>query len=251
LAIDENYLNNLDGAAQVQINSDYEKSSPSEPEPDRAAQNLPEISVLVGMESYASIELGVANLEIMYQENLKCIAMTSDGWRCPAVIHKEQLLKARELLSSYATSGSELDIELLPRLVLCPGHAIGDLPRMYSEKWAVFSEQRLSKEEAMSKFNADFWMSVQFFSNDKREDITFRTRSLNRPRSTSNLSSRCGEKCDFGSAEHAGGNSRTPLARTPLDSQTQKFEFSLSCEDFLQRASSSGELQRYNYITKC
>jgi hypothetical protein len=253
--IEEDYLNSLSEAGQVQVNSDYENPIPSEHDPERAAKNLPEISVLVGMDSYAAIEFGVANLAIMYQENLTCVAMTSDGWRCPTVIHKEQLLKARDLLSSYATSKSEFYIELLPRLVLCPGHSMGDLPRIYSEKWTVFSRQRLSKEEAMSKFNAAVWMSVQFFSDNKGNDITSETTSLNRPRSTSNLSSRWGEKYDCGGTENSRRNSLTTQSKTPLDPQIQMFESSFSNlslgsefgtsrsrEDFLELASSSSKL---------
>ncbi|KAL5327987.1 hypothetical protein ACEPPN_005693 [Leptodophora sp. 'Broadleaf-Isolate-01'] len=151
--------------------------------------------------------------------------MTSDGWRCPTFIHKEQQLMAQELLSSHATAGSEVDIELIPRLVLCPGHAIGELPRMYAEKWADFSKQRLSKEEAMSKFNADFWMSIQFFSNEKRHDDTFRATSSNRPRTVSHLSSCSRNEYDFGSIERAGGTSRMPQVMPPWESATQNFEF--------------------------
>lgn len=163
---------------------------------------------------------------------------------------------AQELLSSHATAGSEVDIELIPRLVLCPGHAIGELPRMYAEKWADFSKQRLSKEEAMSKFNADFWMSIQFFSNEKRHDDTFRATSSNRPRTVSHLSSCSRNEYDFGSIERAGGTSRMPQVMPPWESATQNFEFVFlsrspnsktrampSRRDVLERPSSSGEFQ--------
>jgi hypothetical protein len=154
---------------------DQNKPRPSDSETDHASINLPENSVLMGMESYASIELGVAKIEIMYQKNLKCIAMTSNGWRCQEIVHEEQLLKARELLRSSVMSEGELDTKLLPQLVLCPGHVLGELPRIYSERWAAFAEQRLNKEEAMSKFNADFWKSVQFFDNARSHEPAFPT----------------------------------------------------------------------------
>ncbi|KAH7314198.1 hypothetical protein BKA65DRAFT_542243 [Rhexocercosporidium sp. MPI-PUGE-AT-0058] len=221
---DQNYLEILTGVAQVQVNGDHEPTSLPEFEPDCTAQNLPEISVLVGMESYASIELGVATLEIMFQENLKCIAMTSDGWRCPTSIHKEQHVRARDLLSSYTTAGSALDIELIVGLVLCGGHSSGELPRIYSEKWSIFSKQRLPKEEAMSKFDADFWMFVQFFPDKKRADGTHRTTSFYRPRSTSHGSSRSRDENDFGSTERAGESSQTPQFKSPWESQTRMFE---------------------------
>jgi hypothetical protein len=44
---------------------DQNKPRPSD-ETDHASINPPENSVLVGMKSYASIELGVAKIEIMY-----------------------------------------------------------------------------------------------------------------------------------------------------------------------------------------
>ena len=74
---------------QQPIHTHRELLGPSESETDHTPLDLPETSVLVGMESYASIEFGVANLEIMYQERLKCIAMTSKGWRCPMFIQEE------------------------------------------------------------------------------------------------------------------------------------------------------------------
>jgi len=126
---------------QQQVYSGHDEPGLSEPEPesDDEFKDLPATPTLVGMESYASIELGVANLEIMYQESLACIAMTSNGWRCPAVIHEEQLLKARDLLGSLVISGAETNMKSLVELVLCPGHALGDLPRIYSEKWGAFA----------------------------------------------------------------------------------------------------------------
>jgi hypothetical protein len=169
------------------IHTNRDNPSPSRTAPDNRSSNVPETSVLLNMESYASIELGVAKLEIMYQENLKCIAMTSDGCRCQEIIREEQLRKAQELLSLSITSEAELDINRLPQLVLCHGHALGQLPRIYSEKWAISSEQRLSKEEAMSKFNANVWMSVQFFPNERRARSPSTT-NINRPRSPRHIS---------------------------------------------------------------
>ncbi|KAL2073076.1 hypothetical protein VTL71DRAFT_10400 [Oculimacula yallundae] len=225
---DQNYLETVDKVGQVQMNSDHEARSLPEIELDYAAPNLPEISVLVGMESYASIELGVASLEILYQETLRCVAMTSDGWRCPTLIPREEQLRAQELLSSHATAGKEIDIEL-SRLVLCPGHAVGELPRLYAEKWAEFSKQRLSKTEAMSKFNAEFWMSVQFFSSfEKRDDNTFRGISSNRPRSASHTSSRSRDAYDFGSIKDSGRSSCTTEGLSPWGSATQNFKYTFS-----------------------
>jgi hypothetical protein len=178
------------------------------------------------MESYASIELGVAKIEIMYQEDLKCIAMTSNGWRCQEIIFEEPLLQARELLSSSVKSEGELDTEILPRLVLCPGHARGELPRIYSERWAAFAEQRLPKEEAMSKFNADFWMSVQFFDNARSVEPAFPNR-MRRPRSESHISAWQSEKHDFVNAGRPGGDSLRPPLNVPSDFQRHEFEFSL------------------------
>ena len=256
LILDSTYLTSLNPLVHRQIPHPDDEPGPPEPELDHAASNLPEISVLVGMESYASIEFGVAKLEIMYQENLKCIAMTSTGWRCPAIIQEEQMLKARELLKSSVTTEGDLDMELLSRLVLCPGHALGDLPRIYSERWVAFAEQRLPKEEAMSKFDAEFWMSVEFFHSDWRDD-TGAQRVMRRPKSASNLTSLLGEKrpLELINNTRGEGNSVSPpinkLANFP-----GKFEFSLSHhsprfesipptfgpEDLLERLSLSGKL---------
>lgn len=172
------------------------------------------------MESYASIELGVAKLEILYQENLKCIAMSSVGWRCQETISQEQLNKARELLNSSLVYEVDLDVGHLPELVLCPGHGLGQLPQIYSERWATFTELRMSKEEAMSKFNADFWMSVEFFKKESlvetREEPTVPINM--RPRSASGIS------------EHQCGNQNFEGARstrTRLDIQKWEFQFSV------------------------
>jgi hypothetical protein len=122
-----------------------------------------EVRILMSLDAYASLELGVAKLEIMNQESLKCIAMTSDGWRCQELIEEESLLQARTQLRS--SDNSQDGFERLAKLVLCFGHARGQLPQIYSENWYDFATKRLTKEDAMSKFNAEQWMSVQFFNN--------------------------------------------------------------------------------------
>jgi hypothetical protein len=226
-------------------------------------RNLPEISVLASMESYASIELGVAKLEIMYQEDLKCIAMTSDGWRCQEIIEKEQLLKARELLTSSIKFDAEPDFEVLSRLVLCTGHGLGELPQMYSERWATFAEKRLSKEQAMSKSNAEFWMSVQFLHNRRSEEFSS-SKEMRRPRSASNMSAHQREKGDFVRIGRTGGDSLWPPLHTPLDFQVHEFEFSWPNNssnpefttpprnwDFLESWPIPGRLIATNYLTEC
>jgi hypothetical protein len=256
LTLDSNSLTSLNTSVDLQIPNPDDKPGLPEPELDHAASNLPETSVLVGMESYASIEFGVAKLEIMYQENLKCIAMTSSGWRCSTIIQEEQVLKARELLKSSVTTEGDLDMELLSRLVLCPGHALGDLPRIYSERWAAFAEQRLPKEEAMSKFNAELWMSVEFFHGDWRDDPGVQ-RAMRRPKSASNLTSRLGERyvLEFVSNIRGDGSLVPPPVKT-LPGFPGNFEFSLShnsprlesipptfrLEDSLERLSLFGKL---------
>jgi len=144
----------------------YTNLNPIETTPHHTDNAVPESSVVMSMESYASIELGAAKLEIIYQDDLKCIAMTSDGWRCQEIIHQDRLLHARRLLNKSVVSDTELDLDLFSFLVLCPGHAGGDLSCIYSGKWSAFAEKRLPKEEAMAKFDAEFWMSVEFFGNE-------------------------------------------------------------------------------------
>ncbi len=134
----------------------------------------------MNLAAFASIEFGIAKLEIMYQDELRCIAMTSNGWRCPEVIHQEQLLETREILSSSVIIGAEVDIAQVPSPVLCPGHARGDLPEIYTEKWTSFAEQRLPEEKATRKFNAESWMSVQFFPNE-RQSLELRRPPLEAP----------------------------------------------------------------------
>ena len=168
---------------QSQAYIDHDEASSVKPKSDPGGYQ-PQNSVVVNMESYASIEFGVAKLEILYQEKLKCIAMSSNGWRCMEIISEEQLFKARELVSSSAKSDDVLDIELLLGSVLCPGHALGQLPQIYLEKWARFSEQRLSKDEAMSIFDADAWISVDFFHSEQSGQPSTPTK-MRRPRSKS------------------------------------------------------------------
>jgi hypothetical protein len=153
--------------------------------------------------------------------------MTSNGWRCEETIHEDQLLKARELLSSSAASGAELDIGLLPQLILCSGHALGEIPRAYSERWTTFEEKRLPKEVAMSRFSADSWMSVQFFPNERTDEPVFPTTS-NRPRSSSNVSAHGTHEYDSvgcGRAE-SGTLSRRPI-RCPIETpqDPKRYEF--------------------------
>lgn len=108
--------------------------------------------------------------------------------------------------------------------VLCSGHALGQLPQIYSEKWARFSEQRLSKDEAMLIFDADAWISVQFFHNDENGQPSI-SKKMRRPRSASNIS-------EQQKAEHreinkgkSGGDSLWPPLNGSLDSQEQIFQF--------------------------
>jgi hypothetical protein len=193
-----------------QINKSHTHFSFPEPPPDPSTNHVPEISVLTSMDSFASIELGAAKLEIIYQDDLKCIAMTSDGWRCQEIIKLERLLQARGLLNTSVVSDTKLDMDIFSSLVLCPGHAQGDLPSIYSEKWAAFSEQRLPKEKAMAKFDAEFWMSVEFFRNDV-DDAVF-SKSLQRPRSASHLRPRQNWE---GSLENAGNTRAEFLPQPP------------------------------------
>lgn len=177
----------------------------------------------MNIESYASMEFGVAKLEILYQEKLRCTAMSSNGWRCPEIMSEEQLLKARELVISSAKSDAVLDTELLVRSVLCPGHALGQLPQIYSEKWTRFSEQRLSKDEAMSIFDADAWISVQFFHSEKSGQPSI-SREMRRPKSASNIyKSQNAEHREI-QKRRFGRNSLWPPFKAPLDSQGQELQ---------------------------
>ena len=77
----------------------------------------------MSLNAYASLEFGVAKLEVINQETLKCIAMTSNGWRCQELIGKDSLLQARTQLRS--SDDSQEGLERLAKLVLCLGHALG------------------------------------------------------------------------------------------------------------------------------
>jgi hypothetical protein len=214
----------------LQLYIDHGETSTVEPESGPSGYRL-QTSVLVNMESYASMEFGVAKLEILYQEKLKCIAMSSSGWRCPEIIHEKQLLKARELVSSSVKSETVLDIKLLAESVLCPGHTVGQLPQIYSEKWTRFSEQRLSKKEAMEIFDANAWKSVQFFRSEQGTQLLV-PRRISRPGSASSLSS-------YQSAKHGKISQRRekylwPPLKAPLDSQGQDIQL-----DFRNHSSST------------
>ena len=168
LGSESSHVNNA-----LRVQSDCDGPLSLNPGDDAPARDIPAVSVLTSMDAFASIEFGVVKLEILYQGNLKCIAMTSDGWRCPEIIDQEQLLKARRHLSFSGHCQTEADIAPLPPMVLCPGHAQGDLPRIYTGKWTTFTEQRLPTKEAMQKFNAERWISVQFFPRDTRDEHAF------------------------------------------------------------------------------
>jgi hypothetical protein len=190
--------------------------------PDHPATHVPEISVLMTMESYASIELGAARLEIIYQDDLKCIAMTSDGWRCQEIIQRDHLFKARQLLNKSAVADTELDMKLFSTLVLCPGHAQGDLSSIYCDKWTTFAEQRLSKEKAMAKFDAEFWMSVEFFRYDENEYVL--SKNMRRPKSASNLQARQSGECGDGITKT---RFLPPTLKSPFSSPSSQFEPSI------------------------
>jgi len=123
-------------------------------------------------------------------------------------------------LSSSVITGAEIDVAQIPSLVLCPGHARGELPRIYAEKWTSFAEQRLPREEAMRKFNAENWMSVQFFPRERQ------SLELRRPRSASNLTSRQNETDHLARDGNVGANTLFPPLEAPLNYHGQKFDFS-------------------------
>jgi hypothetical protein len=77
---------------------------------------------------------------------------------------------------------SEEELKGLAKPVLCPGHARGKLPQLYSKTWSIFAAKRLPKEEAMSRFDPKQWMSIQFFNDHN----TLQT-GLRKTKSTSNL----------------------------------------------------------------
>jgi len=230
-SLEHSPIGTLDATDHPQRPSSSDNSAPLELWHNLPSKNMPSSSVLISMEAFASIEFGVAKLEIMYQDSLRCIAMTSDGWRCHEILSQGQMFKARELLLSSVTSRVEFDIEFLPRIVLCPGHARCDLPRIYAERWTTFAEQRLPKDEAMRKFNAEFWMSIEFFSNESRGDHSLLTNSERgtlaegRSRLASNLFDRELEKDDFVGNEGIERDSLRPTFKVPLNYRSG-FDFS-------------------------
>jgi hypothetical protein len=225
IQIDGSHTNTPPTTDQSQTYIVHGEADTLEPEFDSSGYR-PQTSILVSMESYTSIEFGVAKLEILYQEKLKCIAMSSDGWRCQEIICEKQLLKARELVSSSAKSDAVLDMELLAGSVLCPGHALGELPQLYSEKWARFSEQRLSKDEAMSIFNADAWMSVEFFHSEESGQPSVSTK-MRRPRSASNISASQSAKHGQINKGRIGAHSLWPPLKASFHFQGQESQFGL------------------------
>jgi hypothetical protein len=218
----------------------------------------------MSMDAFASIEFGVVKLEIMYQDNLKCIAMTSDGWRCHEVIDQERLLRARGHLNSSDHCETETDIAPLPPLVLCPGHAQGDLPQIYTEKWATFTEQRLPKAEAMQKFNAEFWTSVEFFPSSHYEQASlfikeardskeksrqFLLAEATRPRSVSTSAINTGqlEKNNLVKtveAASAESDFLSPSSQRFLEYQGKEFEF----PTFQEKSSSADPSAKFDFV---
>ena len=192
------------------------------PQDEQADEDFPGTATLVNLNSYASLELGVAKLEIMYQESLKCISMASDGWRCQNPIQTEQLLQAQRLLSSLGDSEEEL--KGLAKLVLCPGHARGKLPQLYSETWSVFAAKRLPKEEAMSRFDPEYWMSV--FSNHNTPQT-----ELRKTKSTSNLPHTQFGRADYLSPDRAEVDSKLSAAAPKLP-QKKRFAFNPAAHSF-------------------
>jgi hypothetical protein len=106
------------------------------------------------LQSYASLGFGVAKLEIMHRENLRCIAMLTDGWRCSELIPGRSVEKAQDILTSTTTFDKD-QLENIARAVLCSGHGIC-LPGMYADTWSVFTMQRLPAEEALLRFQFTF-----------------------------------------------------------------------------------------------
>lgn len=92
---------------------------------NKSNENPTEDSSLIGTNAYVK-------LEIMYQEELQCVAMTSKGWRCPKTIDEHQLMRARAILQDVLASKEEADMELLAFCSLCHGYVAGELPIIYS-----------------------------------------------------------------------------------------------------------------------
>lgn len=218
-------------ANQLETPKDRHEHDPAEPEHDFTSEDLPKTSILNGIDSYASLELGVAKIEIMHQENLKCIAMTSDGWRCQEVIDEEQLLEAREHLSSSIHSERGFDFYILSGLVLCPDHALGELPQVYADKWSAFAAQRLSKEEAMSRFDANRWRLVQFFSSEGTKEAAS-PKEVKRARSASNISATQRERHGSPSNTRTRSDFLRPTLPVTSEFRKQQFEFFLPNNEF-------------------
>jgi hypothetical protein len=132
-------------------------SSPADDSWTPANIDLDGTRAVTSLQSYASLEFGVAKLEIMHRENLQCIAMTTDGWRCSELIPGRSVEQARDTLTSTMMPDTN-QLEDIARGVLCSGHAIR-LPEIYADSWSVFIRQRLPTEEAISRF--------QFTSEDQ------------------------------------------------------------------------------------
>lgn len=190
------------------------------PEDEQAHEDIPGTLNLVSLHTYASLELGVAKLEIMYQKSLKCISMASYGWRCQELIQTERLLEAQRLLSSLG--GSKEELKDLAKLVLCPGHSRGELPQLYSETWSVFAAKRLPKKEAMTRFDPDYWIPVQFFNDQNTHQTEPR-----KTKSTSNLHQTEFDRAGYPSPDRVEVDSKlsTPGPRLP---QGKRFDFFLS-----------------------
>lgn len=98
---------------------------------------------------------------------------------------------------------SEEGLQGLAKFVLCPGHALGKLPQLYSKTWSVFAAKRLPKEEAMPRFDPEQWVSVQFFNDHN----TLQT-GLRKTKSTSNLPQTQLERVDYLSLNRAQADSK-------------------------------------------
>jgi hypothetical protein len=153
---------------------------------------------------------------------------------------------------------ADLDIGLLAELVLCSGQAIGKLPLIYFEKWAGFAEQRMSKEDAMSKFDAEFWMSVQFFDGIQSYAQILPT-NMERPKSASKVSAHCNEIDDLVEDRPTGSNPAWASCDKPLNFTTSLHDKPSNSDpttiprtgSSFESIPSSGKLQTSNYLTTC
>jgi hypothetical protein len=134
---------------------DSDSRSPADDSSTPVANIDPEgTRAVTSLQHYASMEFGVAKLEIMHRENLHCIAMTTDGWRCSELISEPFVEHARDILTS-TTIFDKNQLEDIARVVLCSGHGTY-LPGMYADAWSVFTMQRLPPKEALSRFQFTF-----------------------------------------------------------------------------------------------